>query len=134
MKTPDWSTDEKSHGNLFIWSAVLAFFLEAIILTEIGSKNHWITQSQPREDHLSIEAHIYELPHETHLVEEKKSPSPSTHKETVLNKSLGKGKAAPQANPIEETNQTEAGPKMPPSHGPVPVYTPSPAFLTNKPR
>lgn len=133
MKPLEWVNDDPSQSKLLIRSACLAFLIEAILLTAIGWHEHWLAHPKkvdPFDDSHFIEAQMFQIPSEAHLVEEKKShlPPPPKH-EITLNKEPEKGKATQtDQNKMEEQNQTESGHELAATHGPVVLYAPSPVI------
>lgn len=116
-------------------SSLVAFLIELVALTAIGWHKHWIAHPQKTttwDESRFIEAQVFEMPHERpHLVETKNQPTiGKARSETVLSKVPHQGKASkpnPQS-PLEEKNITEEGPRIPPTHGPVVVYSPKPVI------
>lgn len=133
-----WVTDDLSHSHrlkkVFLRCAVVALICEGLVLTGIAWREHWLAHPQKTtglDESQFIEANVFEVPRTEHLVEEKKVkvPAPPPHAETTLSKAAGKGREAkPEEKTIEEENQTQEGPKMAPTHGPVAVYAPRPVI------
>lgn len=117
-----------SHSKVLLKSSILALVLEAIFLTGIGWHEHWLAHPQKTstDENQFIEAQIYEIPPKSHLIDEKKSPSPPPKPETPLSRIPGHGTPQKHPSTIEEKNQTETGPRMASTHGPVAIYAPSP--------
>lgn len=123
-----------------LWKCALtAFFLEASILTLVGWHEHWLAHPHSTELDTTqfVDAQIFEIPEEAHLVEEKKvAPVVKTKAEVALSTtpSLRKTSSIPQKS-IEEENKTEQGTNSPPNHGAIAVYRPSPVippYLQNR--
>jgi TonB family protein len=118
-----------------LWKcAVAAFIVEACILTFMGWREHWLAHPHSAELDTTqfLDAQVFEVPPESHLVEEKKiAPLKKVKAEVALSKTpnLGKTSPSPQKS-LEEENQTEAGTKPAPSHGPVAVFAPPPVIPT----
>ena len=112
-----------------------AIVLEYLLLTGIGIQQHWLAHPQPTiglDASKFIEAQVFQIPKESHLMEEKKVSAPKP-KEVAISKKVGEGKKA-EAKP-EEENQTDSGPKMAANHGPVAIVAPLPeipAYLRDK--
>lgn len=128
----NWVSDDlaHSHSKILLRCGIIAFLLEAVFLTAIGWHEHWLSHPQrttPDETRF-VEAQMYQVPPESHLVDEKK-PTAAVHKqEQVLSKVVGKGAVQKTPSTPEEENQTQAGPKMAASHGPVAIYAPPPVI------
>jgi TonB family protein len=74
-----------------------------------------------------LEAEIYEAPKVDKLLSEK--PVAAAPKEAVISKTPDKGRAAkPGENIVDTNNRTETGTALPPSHGPIVVYSPQPSI------
>lgn len=136
----NWATDEHSHSPLLIRSAIIAVLLEGLILTSVGWENHWLAHPKKNEDDPLIETQILQLPQEAHLVEKNKASASSAHQEVALSKAVRSETDRPSPTPslpgpLDEENQTEAGPQIAPNHGPIAVYAPTPEippYLQNK--
>ncbi len=134
MRTLSWA-DEKitqhSHKALLVKCALVAFAFEALFLTGIAWQEHWLAHPQKttgQDESRFIEAQVYEVPTEAHLVEEKKVQPSAPKPESVLSRVAGGGKAQKQTSPVSEENVTESGPKVASTHGPVAVYAPAPVI------
>ncbi len=124
--------DREVFGKAFATAA----FLELLFLTAAGWHAHWLAHPGRTTTDTSnyIEAQVYEVPKESHLVEEKPKVVAPKH-EAVLSKVPKKGKEAPKENKVLEDNQTESGQRLAPTHGPVAVFSPPPvipAYLRDK--
>lgn len=123
------SNSSGSDSKILLKCTTIAFVLEFSILTFLGWQSHWLAHPQKTGLDTSkfIEAEVVQIPKENHLVEEKKIAAPKTP-EAVLSKVPGKGKKAPEKNPLEDENQTKSGPPLAPTHGPVAFYAPPPVI------
>lgn len=132
MRQLEWiDSSKESKHRVLLWSAGVAFVLEAIIVTATGWEEHWLSHPpKPGQDeNRFIEAQIYQAPQERpHLVEEKKTASPPAQKEAAISVKPGSGKANPSPTPFDAENKTESGPKSMPNHGPVVVFSPAPVI------
>lgn len=136
-RSREQSKAEAADKNKFLLfkSGLIAFLIEFTFLTAIGWQEHWIAHPQKTtlsDESRFIEAQVFEMPHERpHLVETKKQPAVGkVQSEPVLSKKPGQGKTQ-KTNlhpPLEEQNKTEEGPQIPPTHGPVVVYSPKPVI------
>src|SRR5689334_7036407 len=130
MKTLNWVSDEGSFSKILFRSGLIAFFLEASLLTAVGWREHWLAHPQKTtglDDSRFIEAQVYQVTEQAHLVEEKPLKQPKIRHEAVISKEPGKGTPAkPDQKSSEEENKTESGPKLAPNHGPVAIYAPPP--------
>ena len=127
-----WVSDDQSHSHyqILIKSALAAFVTEAILLTAVGWHEHWLAHPQKttsQDDSRFIETEIFEIPSEAHLTEQKKSPQ-IKKSEVTLSRRPNKGQASKNPPSIEEENQTESGPLIAKSHGPVAIYAPAPVI------
>ncbi len=98
----------------------LAFLVAASQMGSLGNRHPPAVQDSAP----FLEAEIFR-PKDAHLTETKASVSPPRKRETVLSKRPGIGRNAKPGEEKEE-NQTQAGPALAPSHGPVAIYSPSP--------
>lgn len=132
MTSREWVSENSSDSSFLIRSAITAFFLEAALVTAIGWHEHWLSHPQKsgKDETSFIEAQVYQIPSQAHLVEEKKAPQKVAPKpEQTLSKTPGKGTPSKTpSHPLDEQNQTVSGPKMAPTHGPVAVYSPPPTI------
>lgn len=111
-------------------SFFLALALELTILFFIGWQGHWLAHPQTANNlDQFIEAQIFQVPQDAHLTDAtKKAPAPVKH-EVTLSKIPGVGqKAKINSSKPEEENQTQSGAQYEPTHGPVAIYSPSPAI------
>lgn len=143
MKTiewvPEWVTEEmlsprsrQGRWSLLARCAVVAFLFEVFFVTGISWREHWLAHPQKTvglDEDRFIDAQVFRLPEEAHLVEDKKPTQVARKPEPVLSRVANQGKTAPSTpTPADEENQTDSGPKMAPTHGPVAVYAPSPVI------
>ncbi len=130
----DASSPPHTHRSLLLWGALVAFALEATLLTAVGWKEHWLAHPQQIEEQENIpfiEAEIFQIPSQAYLIEEKKHLPTQTPREASLSLTPGKaGKQTQALPPSEEKNQTQSGPKITLTHGPVAIYAPSPTIPT----
>jgi len=124
---------EPSDWSILARCALTAAAIEFIALTLAGTSNHWMVHSQKNkglDESRFVEAQVLTIPKQSHLVSE--TPQvPSAHHEAEISKQVGQGrKAKADEKPLTDSNQTktEAGEPLPPSHGPVAFYTPSPVI------
>jgi TonB family protein len=140
MRTLNWgSQNQNSHTKVLVKSALAAFAIEAVLLTAVGWDKHWLAHPQKttgQDDSRFVEAQMFEVPAEAHLVEEKKVVAAPVHHDMDLSRSPDKGRSV-KDHPahLEEENQTVTGPKISANHGPVAMYAPPPvipAYLKNQ--
>jgi outer membrane biosynthesis protein TonB len=119
-------------------SFAAAFVIEAILVTWIGWHEHWLSHPHPTELGPTeyLEAQVFEVPKETHLVEKKSKPLVQPKKEVTLSKKPDVGKkisdtAPPLVDVVDEQNQTQSIDRYPPNHGPIPVFAPLPTIPTD---
>jgi TonB family protein len=134
-------TSKFHHEDLKIlkWSFLGALVFEFVALTFLGIQQHWLAHPQKTtgiDSTKFIEAEVYKLPLESHLMEEKKSAPPKV-KEVTLSKKVDQGrKETPEEKSFKtESNDTNQGPKMAADHGPVAIFSPPPiipSYLQNK--
>ena len=127
-----WVSDDRSHSHrqVLIKSALVAFMTEAVLLTAVGWHKHWLAHPQKttsQDDSRFIETEIFEMPSEAHLIESKKSSSVKKS-EVTLSRRPNKGQVNPNPPSLEEENQTESGPLIAQTHGPVAIYAPAPVI------
>ena len=105
---------------------VIGLVIEALLLTLFGWNGHWLAHPQSRADDAGfIEAQIFEVPPETHLVEQKAAAVPLHEK--VLSRVVHQGREEkPEEKQNDEQNQTDSGPPAPPTHGPLAIFSPPP--------
>lgn len=130
MKDLNWRVDTRPSGPLLFRSALIAFLLEAILLTAVGWQEHWLSHPQKTtgmDDSRYIEAQMFQIPEQARLVEEKKAPAAPAPQEKAISKVPLQGSTAPQTAASEE-NQTQSGPKIAATHGPVAIYAPPPVI------
>ena len=128
----NWVSDDKtqSHSQVLIKSALAAFVIEAVLLTAVGWQKHWLAHPQKtnsQDDSRFIETEIFEMPSEAHLTEHKKQSS-IRKPEVTLSRRPNKGQASKNPPSVAEENQTESGPLIAQSHGPVAIYAPAPVI------
>jgi TonB family protein len=112
----------------FRLAALAALALEAGILALLGlSQAHWLGRPGHAADAAEyIEAQVMPMPEEAHLVSQDAAASVP---EEVLSKEAGKGKKPkPGQKPIQDQNQTQAGPALGATHGVVALYAPAPVI------
>jgi TonB family protein len=130
MKQVQWVNEtDQSHPSLLVRCGMIAFFAEIILITAMGWHEHWLAHPQKTvgmDESKFITAEFFEVPEKSHLTEVKKVTAPATRRETVISKTPEKGAPNTKPAPVEEENQTDSGPQMAPSHGPVAVYAPPP--------
>lgn len=131
MSAARWPNLEEDSRRTLAYAAGAAFLIEAVLLTLVGWDQHWLAHPQKSntiDTSQFVEAQIFEVPKEApHLTEEK--PVPVPHHETVLSKVVNQGRQPkPGENQNEDKNQTESGAPVAPTHGPVAVFSPSPAI------
>jgi TonB family protein len=136
---PYLSVRYRSPENPLRYAFLAAFLFEAVVLTLVAWDQHWLAHPQrpTLNDDQFIEAQIYQMPPEAHLTApEIAKPAPQP-KEAAISKEVGKGrKAKPNESALPESNQTQSssGP-VGATHGPVPIYNPTPilpAYLQNQ--
>jgi len=112
----------------FLWSMLVAFAIEALVLFLIGWHEHWIAhpQNTGMDESRFIEAQVYEIPPDAHLVSQQ---SVKASHEQAISKKVSASAAKTQTAP-EADNQTQQGQNVVPNHGPVAVYAPAPAIPT----
>lgn len=138
------SPSQTTENAILVRSAIAAFVLQAVLLTSIGWHNHWLSHPQKTtglDTERFVEAQIFEMPEHEHLVSEQPQKTISKP-EAVISKTVGQGrKAKPEeaSAAAQPSNVTTSGPATGPSvvatHGPVPIYSPSPvipAYLQSK--
>ena len=115
-----------------LWRALLAAFcIEFTILTVIGWHESWLSHAPKTglDSSKFIEAEVFQTPQDSHLVEEKQPTIAHAPREATISKVPDQGKVAkPGENKIQEENQTNAGAKLAPTHGPVAVFSPPPVI------
>jgi TonB family protein len=110
-------------------SVLVSLFLVFVILTAIGSYQHWLAHPQAKAEWPSphyIETEIYQHPEPKFLTEEKK-----TFKAAPAEKVLSSRPDVGQKKTLlstEEKNLTQAGPELAPSHGPIVIDSPAPVI------
>ena len=130
MKSLEWVSDETFRSSYLLRCALIALFLEGGLLTAIGWHEHWLAHpSQGNEETQFIEAQVFQMPtEEARLVEDKPAKTRVSRSEATLSKSPSQGVKSKTPVTVEEENKTESGPKMAPTHGPVPLYAPEPTI------
>ena len=124
----DWTNIPQSDSKLLLRAAIIAALVEFAILTGLGWHSHWLAHPTNAPDSSRfIEAEVFQMPRQTHLTEEKKISVPKSH-EVVLSKAPGKGKKPPEKASVQEENQTQGGPALAPTHGPLAFYAPAPVI------
>lgn len=120
--------DSSEDGRILRRSFGAAVLFEALLLTAFGWNGHWLAHPPKNEVDTShfLEAQIFELPPEAQL-NEAKPTAVHAKPEATLSKVVHKGREAKaDENKVEENNQTQSGPPMAPSHGPVAIFAPPP--------
>jgi protein TonB len=128
MRSLDTVRIEQDNTRVLIKAGLIAFFVEFIFLTLVGIQEHWLAHPQKTtglDESKYIEAEVFQIPEQAHLMEEKKMAAPKAH-DISISKTPSK-KAPSQALP-EEKNQTDEGPKLAANHGPVPMVAPVPVI------
>lgn len=113
-----------------LWvSAGVALVLEFVILTVVGWEQNWMPKpTAPGEAVKFIEAQVYQPPKLEHLIEPEKTVAP-VKREATLSKVPDKGREAkPDEKQVQDQNQTQGGPILGATHGPVVVFSPSPVI------
>ena len=129
--------EDQGERKILVASGAVALAIEFIVLIMAGWNGHWLSHPQKTSVDTSnyIEAQIFEIPEETHLVEQSKPIAPAKH-EMTISKVVDKGREAkPDENKIQDENQTQSGAPLAPTHGPVAIFSPSPhipAYLQDK--
>ena len=109
-------------------AALAALALEAAVLPllGLGQARGFGRPGRPADDAGYIEAQVMPLPEEAHLAGREASASVP---EAVLSRVAGRGKPArPDQKPIQDQNQTQAGPGWGATHGAVALYAPAPVI------
>ena len=139
MKPLSWVGQEGNPSKILLRSALIAFLMEACFLTAVGWREHWLAHPQKTtglDDSRFIEAEVFQVSPDAHLVEEKPLKQPKARPETVISKVPGKGAPQkPNQIPADEENKTDAGPKLSPNHGPLAIFAPQPvipSYLRNQ--
>ena len=131
-KSLKWVSSDPSPPKILFKCALVAFVLEALAITLIGWHEHWLAhpqKSNTADETRFIEAQVFQIPKESHLVEEQKKTSVVKKIEPTLSRvPQDKPSKAPSGPAQPEENQTESGPKMAPSHGPVAIFAPPPVI------
>ncbi len=120
----------KYENKILSLSFAAALVVEFLLLTGMGIYQHWLAHPQAKTEWASpkyIETEIYEQPKPEHLVEEKKSQTLS-RPEKSLSVHPDEGKKSKDANPLQDQNQTDSGPKLVANHGPIAIETPAPVI------
>jgi TonB family protein len=118
-------------------AAGVAFLLESVVLISVGLQQAWLSKPPAKQLDASqfIEAQMIQAPEEPHLKDEKKIAAPAP-KEVALSKKVDQGRVAkPNENPLQDQNQTQGGPALGPTHGPVATFNPAPtipSYLQNQ--
>jgi TonB family protein len=124
-----WSIPSHDDGRRLLICGVLAVLIEMITLFVVGFQGHWLAHpSTDLDESRFIEAQVFEIPKEAHLVEEKPKAAPVSHAEPTLSKIPQKGVASKDQRKIEEENQTDSGPKLTATHGPLAIFAPAPVI------
>ena len=112
---------ENDDRQLMLASAAVALAVELLVLTVFGWSGHWLAHPQDTGDNSPnfIEAQIFELPPEAHLVEAMKPVAP-VKPEATLSKKPDQGREAKtDEKKVQDENQTDSGAQLAPTHGPV---------------
>lgn len=136
MTTLTWRPprDARVFGIAFL----AAMLFEASLILAVGFQGHWLAHPKGTEDDPRfVEAQIFEMPQEAHLVDERpKAPRKAARPELALSKVADKGRQKqPGERPLQEENQTQAGPPLAPTHGPLVIFSPAPtlpSYLRNE--
>lgn len=121
-------------------AALAAFLIEGVLLTAVGWHSHWLAHPQKTtgiDPSHFVEAQVFEMPEQAHLVTHEKNPTVAKP-EPVLSRVVDQGrKAKPSDSAMADQNQAQSGnnPPVAPTHGPIPVFTPSPvipSYLQNQ--
>lgn len=130
-KAFDSAQISKEDSKLLFRSALLAIGFEFLLLTGFGIQQHWLAHPQGTtglDASKFIEAEVFQIPKESHLMDEKKIAAPKP-REAVISKKVDEGKKPkPTDTKPEEQNQTDSGPSMAANHGPVAVVAPPPVI------
>lgn len=121
---------ERYEKKILCFSVAAALMLEFLILTGMGTFQHWLAHPQAKSEWASpkyIETEIYEQPKPEHLVEEKKSQS-LARPEKSLSVHPDEGKKSKDTNSLQNENQTDSGPKLAANHGPIAIDSPAPVI------
>ncbi|MGZ3657865.1 MAG: energy transducer TonB [Bdellovibrionota bacterium] len=104
---------------------LVALVLESLVVFAAGNHESWLGHKAGGADESNfIEAQVF-IPEDTHLVEAAKPLAQPKAAEPVLSKVPNKGQTAKPA-PVAEENQTDSGPALSPTHGPVAIYSVAP--------
>lgn len=129
-----------SEKRLLFRCTLIAIIIEGVVLTSFGWQTHWLVHPQKTtglDDSKFLQTEMLQIPEKAELTTEKKDKMVVSH-EAAISKLVGKGREKKaNENPIQEENQVKEGlePTMPPTHGPVAVYTPAPvlpSYLQNR--
>jgi TonB family protein len=120
-----------SESRLLYRSVFAAFVIEGVLLTAVGWHEHWLAHPQKstnQDESRFVEAQVFEMPPEAHLVDQKKDPPVVKKSEPTLSRRPNQGKDGNGPAPLENENQTENGPPIAQSHGPVAIFAPLPVI------
>ena len=129
-----WVQQDPASSKILWRSLFAALLIEAVSLTFIGWEEHWLSHPQKTiglDESRFVEAEVFQFPEEAHLVEEKKAPSSVSRPEVAISTQVSAKTQTPPsqaAAPLEEENQTQAGPKVAADHGPIAIYAPPPVL------
>jgi TonB family protein len=113
--------------------ALIAFALEATTLVVVGTYQHWMVHPKKADDSARfVEAEMVQLPKEIPVLQEEKPVAPPKAPEPVLSKVPTQGRQAKddEKKAMEDQKNQTASPhtQLGPTHGPVAVFSPSPAI------
>jgi TonB family protein len=130
MKVLDVERISREDSRLLTRAALVAVVIEFLVLTAMGIKTHWLAHPQPTtglDASKFIDAEVFQVPKDAHLVEIKKSAPQPREKSISTKVDQGKKEKPEDAKP-QEQNQTDSGPPMAANHGPVAVVAPPPVI------
>ena len=129
MNSPEREIElSASDSKVLVRAGIAALMVEFVMLTAFGWYNHWLAHPQKTtglDSSKFIEAEVFQ-PRQSHLTEEKIA-APKVP-EAVLSKVPDQGKKPENKAKLDEENQTQAGPPLTPTHGPVATVTPLPTI------
>jgi TonB family protein len=133
MSIGDVPLDYRPHPkeSKILWTALgCALLIESVVVISVGIQQAWLNRPHPKvlDSSQFIEAQMIQAPEEPHLKDEKKIAAPAP-KEVALSKKVDQGRVAkPNENPLQDQNQTQGGPSLGPTHGPVATFNPAPTI------
>lgn len=130
-QTVHWATESRGQEKVLLKSLAAALLIELLLVTAFGWNSHWLahpTQVNPETQY--IEAQIFQMPKEAHLVDSHKAVTQAARPEKTISirPQQGSASGSKSDSSVEEENQTEAGPALSATHGPVAVYAPPPVI------